>query len=345
MVGLIGLHDPPRADSASLIQRLRNLGIHVMMVTGDGLSTARAIAAQVGIGKRVCSTDALNSDKCPEPMDYDVFADVLPEHKFHLVKLLQETGHTVGMTGDGVNDAPALKQAEVGIAVSSATDIAKAAASLVLTDPGLTNIVPAVETSRRNYQRMVTYTLNKIIKTIEIAFFLSLGLVLTGSFVTTPLLIVLLMFTNDFVTMSIATDRVRFSPQPDRWQVRQLVLAALSMAIPILFLSFAIFGYGRIVLQLPLPQLQTLIFTMLVFSGQGMIYLVRERLHFWHSRPGGWLLLSSFLDVLIVSFLATAGILMAPIPLILVARTLGAILLYLVALDFLKVQVFKKLSI
>jgi H+-transporting ATPase len=249
------------------------------------------------------------------------------------------------MTGDGVNDAPALKQAEVGIAVSSATDIAKAAASLVLTDPGLTNIVAAVETSRRNYQRMVTYTLNKIIKTIEIAFFLSLGLILTGSFVTTPLLIVLLMFTNDFVTMSIATDRVRFSPQPDRWQVRHLVLAALSMAIPILLLSFAIFGYGRIVLQLPLPQLQTLIFTMLVFSGQGMIYLVRERLHFWHSRPGGWLLLSSFLDVLIVSFLATAGILMAAIPLILVAGTLGAILLYLVALDFLKVQVFKKLYI
>ncbi len=182
------------------------------------------------------------------------------------------------MTGDGVNDA-ALKQAEVGIAVSNATDVAKAAASLVLTSPGLTNMVAAEKSSRRIYQRMVTYTLNKIIKTIEFVFFLSLGLILTGTFVTTPLLIVLLMFTNDFVTMSIATDRAAFSPRPNRWQVHHLVAAALSMALPTLLLSFTIFEYARTVLHLPLPELQTLIFTMLVFSGQGIIYLVRERIH------------------------------------------------------------------
>lgn len=345
IVGLVGLQDPPRVDSGALIDRLRNLGIRVMMITGDGLPTARAIAAQVGIGKRVCAKEILDPGHGSQSLDCDVFAEVLPEHKFNLVKFLQEFGHTVGMTGDGVNDAPALKQAEVGIAVSNATDVAKAAASLVLTSPGLTNIVAAVESSRRIYQRMVTYTLNKIIKTIEIAFFLSLGLILTGAFVTTPLLIVLLMFTNDFVTMSIATDRATFSPQPNRWQVHQLLVAALSMALPILLLSFTIFEYARTVLQLPLPQLQTLIFTMLVFSGQGMIYLVRERGYFWHSRPGKWLLLSTMLDVIVVSFMAIAGILMEPIPLKLVAGTLGTISLYLLALDYLKVQVFKKLDL
>ena len=345
MVGLISLQDPPRADSGASIDRLRNLGIRVLMITGDGLPTAQAIAAQVGIGKRICVKETLDPGHGSQPLDCDVFAEVLPEHKFNLVKFLQESGHTVGMTGDGVNDAPALKQAEVGIAVSNATDVAKAAASLVLTHPGLTNIVAAVESSRRIYQRMVTYTLNKIIKTIEIAFFLSLGLILSGTFVTTPLLIILLMFTNDFVTMSIATDHVAFSLQPNRWQVRQLVLTALSMALPILLLSFAIFGYARTVLGLPLPQLQTLIFVMLVYSGQGMIYLVRERDHLWHSRPGSWLLLSSLLDVIVVSFMATAGILMAPIPLKPVAGTLGTVILFLIALDFLKVEVFKKLGL
>ncbi|OGC89363.1 MAG: plasma-membrane proton-efflux P-type ATPase [candidate division Zixibacteria bacterium RBG_16_53_22] len=345
MVGLISLQDPPRADSGALIDRLRNLGIRVIMITGDGLPTARAIAAQVGIGKRICVKETLDPGHGSQPLDCDVFAEVLPEHKFNLVKLLQQAGHTVGMTGDGVNDAPALKQAEVGIAVSNATDVAKAAASLVLTNPGLTNIIAAVESSRRIYQRMVTYTLNKIIKTIEIAFFLSLGLIITGTFVTTPLLIVLLMFTNDFVTMSIATDRVTYSPRPNRWQVRQLVAAALSMALPILLLSFTIFEYARTDLRLPLPQQQTLIFTMLVFSGQGMIYLVRERDHFWHSRPGKWLLLSTVLDVIVVSFMATAGILMTPIPVKLVAGMLGTISVYLIALDFLKVQVFKKLGL
>jgi H+-transporting ATPase len=345
MVGLISLRDTPRADSGALIDRLRNLGIRVLMITGDGLPTARAIAAQVGIGKRICVKETLDPGHGSQPLDCDVFAEVLPEHKYHLVKLLQEAGHTVGMTGDGVNDAPALKQAEVGIAVSNATDVAKAAASLVLTSPGLTNIVAAVESSRRIYQRMVTYTLNKIIKTIEIAFFLSLGLIITGTFVTTPLLIVLLMFTNDFATMSIAIDRVTFSPRPNHWQVHQLVSAALSMALPTLLLSFAIFEYARTVLRLPLPQLQTLIFTMLVFSGQGMIYLVRERDHFWHSLPGKWLLLSSLLDVIVVSLMATAGILMTSIPVKLVAGTLGTISVYLIALDFVKVQVFKKLGL
>ena len=167
--------------------------------------------------------------KMPGHLDCAVFAGVFPEDKFHLVQVFQQAGHVVGMTGDGVNDAPASKQAEVGIAVANATDVAKAAASLVLTRPGLTDVLAAVETGRCIYQRMLTYTLNKIIKTFQIALFLSLGLLLTGVFVTTPRLILLLLFANDFVTMSLAADRVTFSRKPDRWQIRPLTVSALML--------------------------------------------------------------------------------------------------------------------
>jgi H+-transporting ATPase len=341
LAGLVGLQDPPREDSQELVQALRGLGVRVLMVTGDGLATARAVARQVGIGDRVCRPEVLRKASPTEVLECDVFAGVLPEDKFRLVRALQEGEHTVGMTGDGVNDAPALKQAEVGIAVANATDVAKAAASLVLTSPGLANVVAAVETSRRIYQRMLTYTLNKIVKTFELALFLSLGLILTGTFVTTPLLVVLLFFTNDFVTMAIATDRVEFARTPGRWHIRSLVVTALSLAVPILLVSFGIFFGARDWLGLPQSQLQTVIFVMLVFSGQGTVYLVRERRHFWSSRPGAWLLLSSVLDVLIVSVLATQGILMAPISPPLVGGLLGLIVLYLACLDFLKIRVVR----
>jgi len=152
-------------------------------------------------------------------LECNIFAGVYPEDKFQLVRALQQSGHVIGMTGDGVNDAPALKQAEVGIAAANGTDVAKSAASLVLTSPGLSDIVASVETSRRIYQRMLTYTLNKIIKPVEIGFFLSLGVLLTRECIITLPLIVLLLFTNDFVTMSIATDHVSFSSTPDRWRI------------------------------------------------------------------------------------------------------------------------------
>ena len=284
-VGLIALRDPPREDSAALVRHLHDLGVRVVMVTGDGPATAAVVARQVGIGDRVCPPEAQRTGNSASALDHDVFAGVLPEEKFRLVRAFQQAGHTTGMTGDGVNDAPALKQAEVGIAVANATDVAKAAASLVLTNPGLSDVVAAVQSSRRIYQRMVTYTLNKIVKTCEISLFLSLGLIVTGTFVTTPALIVLLLFANDFVTMSIATDRVEAARTPRAWHVRPLVFTALSLAVLILVLSFMIFFVGRDVLRLPLAQLQTLIFVMLVFSGQGTVYLVRERRHFWRSMP------------------------------------------------------------
>ena len=341
VAGLLALLDPPRPDSKALIQALYDLGLRVLMITGDGPATAQTVATQVGIRAQACPPEQLRNDPKRAVEECSVFAGALPEDKFRLVQALQQESHVVGMTGDGVNDAPALKQAEVGIAVANATDVAKAAASVVLTNPGLMDIVAAVKTSRRIYQRMLTYTLNKIIKTIEIALFLSLGLTLAHTFVVTPLQIVLLFFTNDFVTMSIATDRVSFSQKPDHWDIRTLMLTALPLAGLIVIFSFGIFLAAKDVFHIPLPQLQTLMFVMLVFSGQGTVYLVRERGHFWHSRPSKWLLISSLSDIAVVSLLASAGILMAPVKLEWVAILLGLVLAYLFAVDFLKIRIFR----
>ena len=214
------------------------------MVTGDNLATACAIAQRVGIGSRAAAADAIEHLDGSPALDHDVYARVFPEHKIKLVRLLQAAGHIVGMTGDGVNDAPALKQADVGIAVASATDVARAAAGVVLTAPGLVDVLAAVQISRRIYQRMLTYTINKIMKTLEIAVFLSIGVMLTDTFVITPLLIVLLLFTNDFVTMSIATDHVSYSRNPDRWNIRTLMLTGGALAALVLLLSFAVFFVG-----------------------------------------------------------------------------------------------------
>ncbi|MHB8142909.1 MAG: plasma-membrane proton-efflux P-type ATPase [Thermoleophilia bacterium] len=340
IAGLVALEDPPRPDSPDLVKGLYDLGVRVIMITGDALATARVVAARVGIKGAACSLEELRqkSGRIPE---CNVFAGVFPEDKFQLVKSLQGRGLTVGMTGDGVNDAPALKQAEAGIAVASATDVAKAAASMVLTNPGLKDLLTAVESSRRIYQRMLTYTLNKVIKTLQIAVFLSLGVIFTGEFIITPLLIVLLIFANDFVTMAIATDRVTFSRSPDRWQIRSLFLTGLLLAAMMLVLSFAVFFAARNLLGLSPEQVQTLVFVLLVFTGQGTIYLIRERRNFWRSRPSRWLVLSSALDIAVVSFLSIEGILMTSISAALVASLLLVVAIYLFLVDFIKLRVFR----
>ncbi|HEV2281372.1 MAG TPA: plasma-membrane proton-efflux P-type ATPase [bacterium] len=342
LAGLIALHDPPRPDSPALVQLLRDLGIRVLMLTGDNAVTAGAIAAQVGIGTRVGDVER---DAERRPLEYDIFARVLPEGKFRLVRALQSAGHVVGMTGDGVNDAPALGQAEVGIAVAQATDVAKAAASLVLTTPGLVDIVSAVETSRRIHQRMLTYTLNKIVKTLEISLLLSLGLIFAGVFVTTPLLIVLLLFANDFVTMSIAADRVSFGAVPDRWDVRSLMGAALSIAAILLCFSFGVVWAGRSVFRLAVPTLQTAVFVWLVLSGQGTVYLVRGRRNFWGGPPGRWLVVSTLGDLFAVTLLATRGWLMAPVGPGAVLLLLGLALAYFAGADLLKTRILRRFGL
>ncbi len=341
LVGLLAFQDPPREDSKAVIQRLHDLGVRVLMITGDSLATAQAIARQVGIAGGACSPDLLRQGHHDDAAPCEVFAGVFPEDKFKLVQTLQEAGHVVGMTGDGVNDAPALKQAEVGVAVAEATDVAKAAASLVLTNPGLSDMVAAVEVGRRIYQRMLTYTLNKIVKTFQIGLFLSLGLLLTGILVTRPRFVLLLLFSNDFVTMALATDRVTFSPKPDRWNIRSLASSALILASAWLAFSFGVLFAGHSVLDLDHARLQTMIFVMLVFSGQANVYLVRERRHFWSSLPSRWLMFSTAVDVVVVSLLATQGVLMSSISSLLVIGLFWAAVFYMVGLDYVKVAAFK----
>ncbi len=350
MVGLVALADPPREDAAHLVAELRNLGIQVVMLTGDGLATAAAIATRVGIGPRSARADELRTDDVDVPPTRaarevrpwdrdgwrDLYAEVLPEDKMRLVARLQRESIVVGMTGDGVNDAPALRTAEVGVAVSSATDVAKSAASLVLTTPGLEDLVAGIEVSRRIHQRMPTYTLNKIIKTLQVALFLGVGFVVFGRFVTTPTLVVLLLLANDFPTMSLATDRVRAPQLPQKWRVASLVVLATGLAVPLVLLSFGLWWFGTGALHLDVARMQTVIFVWLVISGQATIFLVREREHFWHSRPSRWLALSSGVDVLVVLALASRGVMMSAVGIAPLGAVLGTVAAYVFVVDVLK---------
>jgi len=355
MIGLVAMADPPRPDSAKLVADLHDLGVRVVMVTGDSLATGRAIAERVGIGSRACPASVLRDDAA-QPTDKsaiqdssgaprtgdgcDVYAEVLPEDKLRLVDRLQKKGFVVGMTGDGVNDAPALSKAEVGVAVANATDVAKAAASLVLTTPGLDNLVRGVEVSRRIHERMLTYTLNKIVKTLQVSFFLSLGLLIFGRFVTTPLLVVLLLLANNFATMSLATDHVGTPKQPERWSVKALIVASVGLAVPLIVMSFGLWLGGDYGMGLHTGALQTLTFLWLVSSAQATIYSVRERRHFWSSAPSLWLAGSSIADLVVVGVLAWRGWLMTPIGLPALALGIGAGVVYLFVAEAIKGPVF-----
>ncbi len=337
-VGILGLSDPPRKDSKKLLDELKSLGIRVRMVTGDTERTAKTTANLIGLGEKVCGRENFKN-----PAECDVFAGVFPEDKFHLVQGIQKLKKITGMTGDGVNDAPALKQAEVGIAVANATDVAKAAASLILTEPGLSNIVDAVKYGRIVYRRMLTYTLNKISKTFQVALFLSLGLIFFGKFVTTPKLILILIFANDFVTMSIAKDNAVYSNKPDKWKIKLIVSSSLLIAGAWLIYSFAVYYIGYYIINLSLTQVQTLAFLSLVFSAQATVYLVREEGHFYKSKPGNYLMLASALDLIIIILMAYFGILMEKIPLEDITILFASTFIYMILLDFIKAPVMKKL--
>ena len=337
-VGILGLSDPPRKDSKKLLNELKNLGIRVRMVTGDTELTAKTTARLIGLGDNVCT-----KEKFKNPSGCDVFAGVFPEDKFHLVQGLQKLKKITGMTGDGVNDAPALKQAEVGIAVANATDVAKASASLILTEPGLANIVDAVKYGRMVYRRMLTYTLNKISKTFQVALFLSLGLIFFGKFVTTPKLILILVFANDFVTMSIAKDNAVYSRKPDKWKIKLIVSASLVIAGAWLIYSFISYYIGYYSIGMSLPEVQTFTFLSLVFSAQATVYLVREERHFWSSKPGNYLMLASALDLIIITLMAGFGILMTKVPFVYIFILLAATFIYMIMLDYIKKPLMEKL--
>jgi H+-transporting ATPase len=297
----------------------------------------------VGLDGAVCPPGPIPDGVRPET--FAVFAGVLPEGKFNLVKAFQKTDHTVGMCGDGANDAPALRQAQIGIAVFTATDVAKSAAGMVLTEPGLAGIVAAVKEGRMTFQRILTYTLNSITKKIVQVLFLAAGLLMTGHAILTPLLMVLIMITGDFLGMSLTTDNVRASPMPNAWQIGNLTVAGALMGIGELIFCTSILIFGAYRLDFDIDALRTLAFVAIVFGNQATTYTNRERRWLWSSRPSSWLVVSSLADVLIASTLSIAGIAMTPLSALVVAGTLTAAAAFAVILDLVKVPVFRRLRI
>ena len=343
LVGLIALSDPPRQDSATLVKELSALGVRTVMVTGDAPATAAIVAKSVGLDGALCPPGPI--PETVHPKDYAVFAGVLPEDKFKLVKAYQNGDHTVGMCGDGANDAPALRQAQIGIAVSTATDVAKAAAGMVLTEPGLAGIVASVKQGRVIFQRILTYTLNSLNKKIVQVLFIAVGLVMTGQAILTPLLMALIMIIGDILGMSLTTDNVRPSPLPNAWRIGSLTIAGAVMGVGQLAFCVSAFAAGAHLAGYGIDRLRTLAFVIIVFSNQATTYNNRERRRIWSSRPSLWLAASSCVDILIAATLALTGIAMAPLPLIAVVGTFVAAVAFAFAMDFVKVPVFRRLAI
>jgi H+-transporting ATPase len=343
IIGLIALSDPPRTDSISLISELNSLGVRTVMVTGDAPATAVIVAHAVGLKGAVCPTGNLPGSI--KPGDFSVFAGVLPEGKYDLVKAFQKSGHTVGMCGDGANDAPALRQAQIGIAVSTATDVAKSAAGVVLTEAGLGGIVAAVKEGRVTFQRILTYTLNSVQKKIFQVLLLAVGLVMTGHAVLTPMLMVIVMITGDFLAMSLTTDRVRPSTTPNSWQIGRITSAGVILGICFLAFSTIILAVGKYQLHLGIEALQTLSVVGIVFGSQATTYVIRGRQHLWGLRPSVWLVLSSVADVLIISTLAALGIAMAPLPIAVITGEFAAAVAFGAILDVVKIPIFARLRI
>ena len=313
------------------------------MVTGDAAATAASVGRAVGLMGPVCP--AADFPREIESRGFAIYAGVFPEDKFKLVKAFQRRGHIVGMCGDGVNDAPALRQAQIGIAVSTATDVAKSAAGIVLTEPGLKGVVAAIEEGRVAFQRILTYTLNALVKKFQLVPFLGVGLLATGHAIVTPMQMALLLITGDFLTMAIATDRSTPSSQPDAWRLGAITGAAASLGFAGLLFASSIVLAGERWLSLNIGQLRTLAFVSLVFLGQATVYVLRDRRRLWSSTPSTWLVLSSILNVAIAIFLGLAGYLMDPLPAWIILELFLATLAFALILDLLKLLVFARFGL
>jgi H+-transporting ATPase len=323
MLGLVTLVDPPRPDARQLIATLRSLGVSVKMLTGDALAVAGEIARGVGLPniRRLADLKSASAQAGDESASLlagaDGFAEVYPEDKYVVVQHLQAAGHVTGMTGDGVNDAPALRQAEVGIAVSSATDVAKGAASVVLTEPGLTNIVALVEQGRTIYQRILTWIINKISRTILKAAFVAIAFVLTGKFVVSAFAMLLLVFMTDFAKIALATDNVQPSRKPETWNIAGFVevsvvlgIAMVAEALLLLWIGWLHFG-----LATDDNHLHTFSFLTLLYMAVFSIVSARERRGFWTTMPSRTLMASIAAVALTGTVLTRAGIPgLAPLP-------------------------------
>ena len=347
LLGLVSLYDPPRPDARQLITDLRALGIDVKMLTGDALPVARQLAKEVGLlDIRRLADQKPSGDLGGTALDgADGYAEVFPEDKFTVVKRLQAQGHVTGMTGDGVNDAPALRQAEVGIAVSSATDVAKSAASVVLTDSGLANIVSLVEQGRSIYQRVLTWIVNKISRTILKAGFVSVAYLVTGKFVVSALAMLLLTFMTDFAKISLSTDNVRPSRKPETWKIGGFVTLSvvLGVAMVVEALGFLLLGWREFGLAENAQALCTFSFLTMLYFAAFSIVSARERRRFLASMPSKTLAAALIAEVLIGTALPFAGLQdFAPLPASqVVAIFVYAMLACLVINDTIKVALLR----
>ena len=324
LVGLALLYDPPRPDSRRLIDELRSLGVAVKMLTGDALPVAREIARELGLGEVVRAPELRAAEEASTDRAADLvrgsggFAEIFPEDKYLVVKSLQRAGHVTGMTGDGVNDAAALKQAEVGIAVSGATDVAKGAASVVLTTEGLERIIDLVTNGRAIYQRVLTWIVNKVSRTILKAGFVVIAFLVTGKFVISALGMILLVFMTDFVKIVLSTDRVHPSPKPENWKIGPLVALAVLLGLVMLAeaLGLLAIGWSWYDLGAAPGQLQTFTFQTLLFFALFSIISIRERRAFWASRPSAVLTIALLVDALVGLLIGWFGIAeLRPLPL------------------------------
>ncbi len=346
--GILPLYDPPREDSAETIQTAQNMGVDVKMVTGDHTAIAKEIARQVHLGQDIQPVTAFLDKHDREAQqvveEAEGFAQVFPEHKYHIVELLQEKGHIVGMTGDGVNDAPALKKADVGVAVDGATDAAKSAADIVLTSPGLAVIVEAIKEARKIFQRMNNYAIYRIAETIRVLFFIALSIIVFNFYPVTAVMIVLLALLNDAPILAIAYDRVLYSPEPEKWDMRLVLAMATLLGIVGVFSSFFIFYVGEHVLRLSRDLVQSFIFLKLAVAGHLTIFLARTRGPFWSIRPGGLLFWSAVVTKILATLMVVYGWYVAPLGWHLAGFVWAYALAAFIVTDFLKVIFYKILD-
>jgi H+-transporting ATPase len=319
-LGVLPLYDPPREDSKRTIETARQMGINVKMVTGDQVVIGKEIAAQLSLGTNILDAVIFGDTRHHEAAQLaeaieqaDGFAQVFPEHKFHIVEVLQRHKHIVGMTGDGVNDAPALKKADAGVAVSGATDAARAAASIVLLTPGLSVIIDAVKESRKIFQRMTSYAIYRIAETIRVLLFMTLSILAFNFYPVTAVMIVLLALLNDGAILSIAYDRVRYSDKPESWNMHIVLGIATVLGITGVMASFGLFYLGERVFHLSRDFIRPLMYLKLSVAGHLTIFITRTRGRFWSIRPAPILLLAVLGTQLVATLIAVYGILMPPI--------------------------------
>jgi len=343
--GIIPLFDPPREDSAETIKTAQSMGIDVKMITGDHTAIAKEIAQKVNLGVNILPASSFlhKPDRVAKRIveDADGFAQVFPEHKYHIVELLQDKGHILGMTGDGVNDAPALKKADIGIAVAGATDAAKSAADIVLTVPGLSVIINAIKESRKIFQRMNSYAIYRIAETIRVLIFMTLSIIVFKFYPVTAIMIVLLALLNDLPIMTISLDNVKYSNEPEKWDMRVVLSIATVLGIVGVVSSFGIFYIGNEILHLSREVLQSFMYLKLSVAGHLTLFVARTRGHFWSIKPAKPLFLAIIGTQIIATLIVVYGIMLPSIGWKLAGFVWGYALAAFVITDFIKVYVYK----